>query len=43
MSFLNDLFLICETYCTLSSIEDLMQEINGLFEASGFLKKGQEQ
>jgi len=25
------------------SIEDLMQEINGLFEASGFLKKGQEQ
>ncbi len=23
------------------SIEDLMQEINGLFEASGFFKKGQ--
>jgi len=25
------------------SIEDLMQEINGLFEASGFFKKGQAQ
>jgi hypothetical protein len=25
-----------------NSIEDLMQEINGLFEASGFFKKGQE-
>ena len=24
------------------SIEELMQEINGLFEASGFFKKGQE-
>ena len=24
-----------------NSIEDLMQEINGLFEASGFFKKGQ--
>ena len=24
------------------SFEDLMQEINGLFEASGFFKKGQE-
>ena len=23
------------------SIEELMQEINGLFEASGFFKKGQ--
>lgn len=23
------------------SVEDLMQEINGLFEASGFFKKGQ--
>ena len=26
-----------------NSIEDLMMEINGLFEASGFFKKGQEQ
>jgi len=25
------------------SVEELMQEINALFEASGFLKKGQEQ
>jgi hypothetical protein len=25
------------------SIEDFMQEINGLFEASGFFKKGQAQ